>query len=215
MSRRPYVVRQGDYTGLLAARFGVDADTLWGDPANRALAERRPDRDVLAPGDILHVPERPAASRPVQVHTTNRYRARVPTTTLSVLLRHDQRPLASERCLVHGAGRAPLERVTDGEGRLQLELPVHVREVTVLVVDRNLSCPVRIGHLDPPTQTSGARQRLAQLGYLARLGVQAGHEASGALVRSALRLFQRDQGVAPTGELDASTADLLRSAHGS
>src|SRR4051812_40525550 len=123
MGSRPYVVRQGDYTGRLATRFGVDADTLWSDPANRELAQRRPNRDVLAPGDILHVPEVPEAARPVRAHQTNRYRARVATTSLSLIFREGRAPLPNERCAIHGIAGEPREARTDGEGRLRVEVP--------------------------------------------------------------------------------------------
>jgi N-acetylmuramoyl-L-alanine amidase len=215
MSTRPYVVRQGDYTGRLAARFGVDAEALWGHARNRALGEARSDREVLAPGDILHVPEAPEASARVSPHQSNRYRARIATTPLSLVIRDGQRPLPNERCAVHGMGRDPVEMSTDGEGRLRLQVPTHVQEITIVVIARRLSCPVRIGHLDPASDWSGIRQRLVHLGYLARLGVTEGHQASDEVVRRALRLFQGDQGLTVNGEHDEATRARLVQVHGS
>ncbi|MFO0759855.1 MAG: peptidoglycan-binding protein [Byssovorax sp.] len=215
MSTRPYVVRQGDYTGRLAARFGTDADTLWSDPQNRELADQRPDRDVLAPGDILHVPERSPATQALRPHRTNRYQATVPRTNLSLVMRSAGQPIRNERCAVHGITRDPIEASTDGDGRLALQIPVHVGEITVVIPGRNISCPVRIGHLDPLTEWSGIRSRLTQLGYLRRVGADEGHEAPRPLVAVALRRFQEDQGLPPTGEPDETTRDRLRRAHGS
>ncbi len=215
MSTRPYVVRQGDYTSRIAARLGIDAEELWSLPGNRELARSRPDREVLSPGDILQVPEAPEASARISPHQNNRYRARVATTALSLVIRDGERPLPNERCAVHGMGRDPLEISTDGEGRLRLQVPTHVQEITVLVLARRLSCPVRIGHLNPASGWSGVRQRLVHLGYLARLGVTEGHQASEEVVRVALRRFQEDQGLEVNGQDDPSTRERLIQVHGS
>jgi N-acetylmuramoyl-L-alanine amidase len=215
MSYRPYVIRQGDCTGSLGARFGVQADALWSHPKNSALAETRPNREVLAPGDILYVPDTEPTGLPIHAHASNRYRARVPTTTLSLVIREGGVALANERCSVIGAGPQPIDASTDGDGRLNLTLPLHVREITVIVVDRNLACPVRIGHLNPATENSGVRQRLAQLGRLPRFGLENGEDADDEIVRAALRRFQEEHGLEPSGENDAATAARLVLVHGS
>lgn len=116
------------YTGRLAARFGVDAETLWSRPKNRELGEARRDREVLAPGDILHVPEAPEASARVSPHQSNRYRARVATTALSLVIHRRPAPPA-EPALRRTVNRPrSVEMSTDGEGRLRLQVPTTSRE---------------------------------------------------------------------------------------
>ena len=68
---------------------------------------------------------------------------------------------------------------------------------------------LQIGHLDPHDTESGLQQRLNNLGYhcprSGRIDAQ---------TRVALRAFQTDQGIDPSGELDSSTESALRQHHG-
>src|SRR5208337_3002899 len=57
MAMVPYVVRQGDYLAQIAFRRGFVADRVWSAPENATLREARKDPNILAPGDILHVPD--------------------------------------------------------------------------------------------------------------------------------------------------------------
>ncbi|MFT3765690.1 MAG: hypothetical protein QM820_09265 [Minicystis sp.] len=75
---RPYVVRQGDYLTRLAHRFGFDAEEVWNDPKNAEIKKLRSSMEVLAPGDIVYLPEPTRATLPIQKGTTNRYVATIP-----------------------------------------------------------------------------------------------------------------------------------------
>ena len=59
MTMRPYVVRQGDYLTGLADRHGFDPKQVWEDQRNAELRAERPSPEVLAPGDIVFLPEHP------------------------------------------------------------------------------------------------------------------------------------------------------------
>jgi hypothetical protein len=67
---------------------------------------------------------------------------------------------------------------------------------------------VRVGGLDPIEERSGVVQRLSNLGYLPKTP-----EVPAAYVAQALRRFQRDHDLEPTGELDAKTKDALEKEH--
>ena len=60
---QPYVIRQGDFLAKLAHRFGFDADTVWNDAANTKLGDARTDPNILAPTDILYIPDDAGSSR--------------------------------------------------------------------------------------------------------------------------------------------------------
>jgi hypothetical protein len=80
------------------------------------------------------------------------------------MLTNDDGPLRDQPFVVEGLG-APLEGVTDGEGRATFEVPVHVREVTVFLPERGLRFQIVVGSLDPITEPSGVYARLVNLGY--------------------------------------------------
>ena len=59
------MVRQGDYLSKLAFTMGVDADATWNHSGNDELRAKRPNPEMLHPGDILSLPEPVAA--PIRV----------------------------------------------------------------------------------------------------------------------------------------------------
>jgi hypothetical protein len=198
MTWRVHVVREGEHLELLARQLGFDADTVWLDAHNDALRALRPNPSLLAPGDLLHVIEAEPPSARCVARRSNRYRARVPTVGVSIVIQDRGAPLADEPYVVEGLPER-IEGRTDAHGRIAFRAPLHVREVTVELVDRRRVHPVRIGHLDPIETDRGVRQRLEHLGYVGP---------------RALERFQRDRDLEASGHIDAPTRDALRGAHG-
>jgi hypothetical protein len=208
---RPYVVRQGDYLAKLAARMGFDAETVWNAPENEVLRRRRSSPDVLCPGDVLHLPTARLRSGRLVAESKNRYRARIALVTVRFQLRVSDRPVASRRYLVEGAGRT-IEGQSDGDGFIELRVPTTVSEVRVRLPDLHRCLVVQVGHLDPAQEQSGIRQRLANLGYLATSATDGGDETA---VPHAIARFQIDHGLPGTGVADEATAARLLAAHSS
>jgi hypothetical protein len=207
---RPYVIRQGDYLTKLAHAMGFDADAVWNHADNRALREKRPDHNILQPGDLLQVPDpEPATGPAVSPNTSNRYKARVPTVEIKLKL-HDaaDAPLANKAYRVLGTGKEE-QGATDGDGLATLSVPVRLREVRLVLEESGDEYQLMIGDMDPIDEPSGVRKRLEHLGYLR------GPEADEEALRGALCAFQAAQTIAVTGEPDQTTCDALVSAHGS
>jgi hypothetical protein len=206
----PYVVKQGDYLTKLAHVHGFDAEAVWGHEKNRALREAGRDPDILAPGDILYIPRKPRPELPLATGTTNRYRARVPRIDVKLVLRDAEgSPMADEVYRVEGLG-APQEGKTGPDGSVAFTVPVHIREVSLLLPRHNLHLPVRVGHLDPITTRAGVAMRLAHLSFLAEDAAPSDEDLS-----RAIAAFQRSQGAKATGVLDEETRRALEQAHGS
>lgn len=53
-----HTVKEGDCIASIAAEYGFFPDTLWNDPANKDLRERRASPYILAPGDTVAIPEK-------------------------------------------------------------------------------------------------------------------------------------------------------------
>ncbi len=101
---RAYVVKQGDYLTKLAYALGFSADAVWNDAKNADLKASRPDPDLLAPGDVLYLPDaapddpnpnplKSRVCRPVQSGTSNDYAAEVPPVSVHLVLAEDGVPL--------------------------------------------------------------------------------------------------------------------------
>jgi Putative peptidoglycan binding domain len=214
----PYIVRQGDYLAKLAYGHGFDADEVWNDPKNEELRKLRPDPNILAPGDILYIREGKKDDLPVQQGTENNYTATVPKVQLQLHFQDDQGPFAGEAYEVQDLGD-PIPGTTDGEGGLVVDVPVMASAFHVLFPARNVIYPVLVGDMDPIDEPSGVRKRLRHLRYYAdpsrAEAPDSPEEALAALDSLAIKAFQQDHQLTPTGEIDDATRAALVAAHGS
>ena len=213
---RPYIVRQGDHLARLAFIHGFEAEEVWNHERNAELREMGRTPELLAPGDILYLPVKPKEGLAFSAFTSNRYQARVPRIKVSMVFKDDERTLANEPYEIHGLGTdgssgPPEQRTTDAEGKIELELPVTTREVTVVFPGPNVAYEVRVGDMDPVAELSGIQKRLENLGFLPRERESA---AEGEYVQAAIAAFQKKHGMSPTGTLDEATSKLLKDEHG-
>lgn len=215
---RPYVVRQGDYLTKLAHTMGFDADTIWNHPKNEALRSRRPERDLLHPGDLLWIPDNPDLRRlPVKPFMTNRYAAHIPKKPVEVRVQIGGEPLPNEPYAILGVGPDPVYGETDEEGWVKTVVEVHVREVEIILTRKNRTLRVRVGDLDPVDTLAGLRKRLLHLGYYrpGRVGGENQDATEGDALISALKAFQASNALPATGKLDDETRKALTGMHGS
>lgn len=204
---RPYIVRQGDYLARVASRHGVDAGMVWNHAANKDLRAQRGSPNVLLAGDVLMIPEQDEAPKSVSVQSSNTFSASVAVTKLKVsLIGEDNTALSGVECVVHGLGQ-PMKKSTDGDGRLEIDVPVTTRLLHVEIPSMGRRLRLDVGHLDPVDEQSGATARLRQLGY-----IRPPYDAD--TFTTSLRDFQKDRGLTQTGELDTDTVAALRSAYG-
>ncbi len=211
---KPYVIKQGDYLLKVAHLLGFDADEVWS--ANAELKALRKDPSMLKAGDVLLVPDAPKPKLRLNKEETNAFVARVPAVKLALHVAEEGEPLKNEAYVIEGLGDES-EQVTDGDGKLELTAPVHVREVIVRFVKSGKRMKLAIGELDPPDTPSGARMRLTSLGfYGAKLTGKDQYVAhDDEALASAVRAFQASMGLEATGELDGATRDALVAEHGS
>jgi hypothetical protein len=208
----PYVVRAGDHFEFLAHRYGFDPDQVWNDPRNSDLRQLRKSPNILCSGDLLYIPEPPPAKTfHLKVGSLNSFTTTIPTVTVSISFTRGDKPLAGATAQITGVD-PPQTLTTDGDGKLQLTLPIDVRVVTVAFPDIPLVRTVRVGYLDPINKPTGVLQRLQNLRYAAS-GASAATSGIPILAR-AVAAFQRDNGLDVTGEADSATQDALEKAHG-
>lgn len=215
---RPYVIRQGDYLTKLAHTMGFDGSAVWDHPKNANLKERRPDPEMLHPGDILWIPEA-AEPKKLAIHaqSSNRYAARIPKKPVELRIQVGGEALAKEPYIILGIGPDPIEGATDDQGWLRTEVAVHVREIEVLLPQKSRTLRLRVGDLDPIDTVSGLRKRLFQLGYYqpSKVGVENQDATDGDALIAALKSFQSANQLKSTGKLDDDTRKKLVGAHGS
>lgn len=211
-----YIIQQGDSTASVAYAHGFHWRTVWNDPRNAELRRSRHHPNVLRPGDVLFIPDRQAKEVSAATERRHRFRRKgVPETLRLRLLNEKNEPRSDVPYTLEIDGRL-LHGRTDGEGRLEHGLPPDAREGRLLIRPTDgreeEEYPLAIGYLDPKDEMSGIRARLMNMGYLTGDGAN-GDENAG--LERALKRFQRDHGMRPTGEIDDEVRQLLHDAHGS
>ncbi|MDP9037396.1 MAG: peptidoglycan-binding protein [Myxococcota bacterium] len=210
---RPYVVRPGDHLLKLAERLRFNAAQVWHAPENKELRDSRGDGHILQSGDVLNVPDlQPPKWQAVNVGQVNTFVATVQRVSIRVQFLWSGRPLASKPCSVRELPEMN-GLSTDGQGLLELEVPVYLDGVTVDFVDPAVSQELRVGGLDPVSTGSGVAQRLANLGHLRTIGSHGGEVERDELA-AAVRRFQWSRQLPITGEVDDKTREAIQSAHG-
>jgi hypothetical protein len=201
-------VKAGEGTTKLAVTHGHFPETLWSLPENAALRQRREHKDILLPGDVLHIPDRRVALTTVSTDARHRFRRKGIPARFSLQLVVDGRPLVNQpyRFSVDGA----LHRgITDKSGTLNLLLPAKAAKGELFIGDDPHPLQIRFGHLDPIEEVIGVQKRLLNLGFFT--GEPGG--VVDELTREALRNFQAAAKLPVSGEIDQATTSKLRDMH--
>src|SRR5579859_8053227 len=204
-----YTVAPGDHISGIAQRFGFDDyKTVWNDPGNADLQQRRTDPHVLQPGDSLAIPEvkkQPAANKP----TGAKHPFQINRSPLKVrlkLLDLKVSPVPSAPVTV-----ATESLTTDGDGLVEATID---KSATAAPFDSPHApeTHLTLGDLNPSDDTSdaGYRARLYNLGFL--WDPTASEDDDEMLI--ALEDFQAQYSLTLSRELDDATKAQILQAHG-
>ncbi|MGD0524890.1 MAG: peptidoglycan-binding domain-containing protein [Polyangiaceae bacterium] len=218
---QPYIIRQGESLATLALRDGFDPDAVWNDPKNDDIRAKRSDPMVLAPSDIIYLPDQPAQadSSALQTGSDNNFVAppRPPLLGRLRLLDETGAPVAGKSFVVEDVD-PPSQGTTDADGNVDLEIPYGRTWIRVQLPDAEIDLVVQVAFLDPVTESSGLEQRLSALGLLQALPAVHDPDAAAIVAQeyrdAAVRAFQQKQSIPDTGELDDATQKALLDAHG-
>jgi N-acetylmuramoyl-L-alanine amidase len=209
-----HIVKSGESLARIARHYGFrDWRLIYDHPDNADFRERRPDPDVLFPGDTVVIPEKEIGSASIATGALHRFRVKAPRRVLRIrMLKPDGEPLkAAEYTLSYAGGE--IEGETNDEGLIDIEVPPDLTGATLLIDGDEHR--LLLEHLDPVRDTPdegerGARSRLSNMGY----DVPPKSPDDGAAMARAIRAFQADHGLDPSGVLDGGTVDKLVAEHG-
>lgn len=212
---KPYQVKQGDTLLSIAEAFGFRTwEGIWNHESNARLRETRQDPQVLAPGDVVNIPEKKPKSVKVATLQKHTFKAKVIKSVFrTAVVDETGKPLANKRYSVT-VGEKKKSGTTDEKGMVELEVPP-VAADGLLEVDlgdasgKKLRFNLKVGHLDPIEKTAGVKARLTNLGFLCGEVNDAADDA----LKTALRNFQIVHKLAVTGEADAETKRVLLQRH--
>jgi N-acetylmuramoyl-L-alanine amidase len=215
-----YEVQQGDCLSSIAARWGFsDFNEIYMDGANAGLREKRPNPNIIFPGDLLVIPDREVKDASCPTDQLHRFVVKRPKVLLRVCLKDDlHRPYRNTRYELKVGNRIYADD-TDSEGMLEqpIDPAASTAELTIYPTvaddpaDPGYTFALNLGHLDPVEEDSGVEHRLSNLGFAP--AEEEGGASSDEVRTAALRAFQKRFGLDMTGEVDDATRGKLRDLH--
>ena len=207
-----HIIQEGDCLSSLAEQHGFDWQTLWDYPPNAALKRARPDPNVLAPGDVLQIPDRTLGTYSGGTGQRHIFRRKGTPAKLSLrLVDQKGRPRANLRYVltIDGSRRSG---TTGGDGKIEefITASAQSAQLEIQTPERTERYELPLGHVDPVANERGVIHRLCNLGYDCGGETNIGEHTS-----AALRAFQRRCQLQDTGEADDTTRQRLVQEHGS
>ena len=211
-----YTVKQGDTVPSIARAHGFhDWRIIYNHKDNADLKSRRPNPNILFPGDKVTIPPMKTKSEPGATGRRHTFRLSGDTQWLRVVLKHvDDSPMAGVAYKLR-VNEEVIEGKTSATGLLEHKIPALAHDAKLETyrddgsLDRELT--LKVGFLDPGDTPTGWKGPLNNLGYKAgKLDTAATKQAS-----SAVEEFQCDKDlVPPTGNVGWKTQDTIEKAHG-
>jgi hypothetical protein len=206
-------IRLGECIESIACEEGFTPERIWLDDANAELRGIRNNPHVLQPGDELVIPDKQRKQIAMSTGRRHVVRRRGVPARFRVVLESDGLPRPDVAFVLRVGGVEHLG-VTTALGEIEAWIPPDAVRAELIISDVEIY-HFELGHLLPVTHEAGVRARLENLGYEVSYPEDADEEDHARRLRKALRRFQRDHDLAPSGKADEATQMALLGAHGS
>jgi hypothetical protein len=209
-----HVVKPGECLTSIAALYHVeDAQKLYNDPANADLKAKRPNPNLLHPGDEVTIPD--TAQKTYKLETDKRHKIVIKRLKrkLKVTVKIGSDPAHPSAPYSLVGKNFEVKGQTTSAGLVEQDVPADLRDLTLVIGRTRIA--LQLGHLNPMRDVpegdvSGAQARLVNLGFAP--GPIDG--VLGPRTEAAIREFQASKGLEETGQLDDQVIDALHSEHG-
>jgi Putative peptidoglycan binding domain len=210
-----HVVRRGECLSIIARRYGFgDYKVIYDHPDNASFKQKRPNPNVIFPGDTVVIPDKQTKQHAVPSGKKTRFKTKVPKKVLRLRLVDGQgAAIANEPYTFELSGLARRDGTTTGDGDLEQKIPTGYARAELCILGRTLT--LELGNLNPMKDApdrgvSGAQGRLQNLGY----PVGALDGVLGRRTHTAVALFQAAEQLDVNADLDARTIAALEQKHG-
>ena len=198
-------VGQGETTSSIAKKNGFFWRTIWEHGENAELRKKRKDPNVLFADDIIFVPDKKMKEVSKGTEQEHVFKLKGEPAKLKIQLFKLGKPREGEDYVLEVDGKQKPGK-TDGEGRLEHFIPPDAKSGKLILKGGKEIHNLKLGNLDPIDTPSGIQQRLNNLGY----GCGGEKGEIGAKTKAALKKFQANHDLEPTGEADAPTKAKLQ-----
>jgi len=208
-------VSQGECLSSIAKKYGFhDWKTIYNHGSNQAFRTKRPNPNLIYPGDEINIPEPEKKQAGKAVDQKHKFKVKGRRTHLRLLIEDfDGTAVTGKNYLLDVEGEI-FEGTTGGGGLVEHEIPADAAtgEITVWLdskKENSLYWPLKIGSLDPDDEIPGAQERLNNLGYdnLADGSTDPRSE-------TAIKAFQKKNAIAESGTIDVATKGKAKAVYG-
>jgi hypothetical protein len=218
-----YEVQPGDCMSSIAYSHGFFWQTLWNDGSNSDLKSKRKNPNVLMTGDVVHIPDLTVKQESGATEKRHKFMLKgVPEKLRIKLLDADHKPRANMDYTIVIDGKSRKGK-TDGNGELKESIPPDAKAGKLIVPampgkdgkpipggPATQVIALQLGNLDPITEVSGQKARLANLGFY-KGSIDGNLDDA---TQKAITAFQTKQGLPVSGTLDDATKAKLLGLHG-
>lgn len=220
-----HVVEQGECLSSLTNLYSFsDYRLIYNHPNNSQLKRKRPNPNVLYPGDEVFIPDKEYKEFTKATEKRHKFILRSPKVMLRLVVKDENwKPFLGKNYELKFEGLArPYSGTTsssDGKiehpqaGEPEIRSDVEEAELTVWLSPNRSQPPavwrLRLGHLDPVEELTGVQKRLANLGFPV---IVSDGEVNGP-TKEALAAFQTLAGLEASGDNDQKTRDALVQHH--
>lgn len=211
-------VQQGECLSSIAKAYGfADYQTIYQRPENADFRQKRPNPNIICPGDTLFIPDRETKEISKGTDQRHAFELKQPHVQLRLCLKDDlHQPYKNTKYRL-SVGVDQWEGSTDDEGMVEREILADATTGEITIFPQGGSKPdegytflLQLGELDPVDELSGVDARLINLGF-------GPVDAEGGLSdedrKEALSAFQARFGLDATGDLSDETRSKLRYLH--
>jgi len=210
-----YTVAPGDCLSAMATRHGFASyKAIYDHPDNADFKKKRPNPNLIHPGDVVVVPDREDKTITIAAGKTHRFQAKRARKTIHVRVQDLHGEAMRHEAYLLEVGGDRLTGETDGDGVINEQVPATAKQAILTV--GGLRWTLRIGELNPIDDTgdagvSGVQARLRNLGIdPGPVDGELGPETS-----EAICVFEVLHGLPITGEASGVTLAKLKEIHGS
>jgi hypothetical protein len=211
-----HTVQQGECLSSITKQYNLsDYRLIYDHSENAEFKRRRPDPNIIYPGDVLFIPDKELKEVPRSTDNKHKFKLKKQLVLLRIVVKDDQdHPYANKRYQLT-VEDTQFDGRTNGQGFLEQKIPADATNGELKVwtgqddrIDFH-GWKLSLGHLDPVETVTGVQARLNNLGFYC--GAVDG--IVGPMTSEALRDFQGKEKLQQTGQIDAATRNRLKSKH--
>jgi hypothetical protein len=182
-------VSRGECLVSIAAQYCfADYQVLWNHPNNARLKSKRKNPNILAPGDLVFIPDKTAKQEARGTGAQHVFQVAQASATLRIQFERFRGGLLVGTAYTLTVDGKTTQGVTTAEGRVEEPIPPKAKTGELRLEELGITWKLEFGALQPIDTVAGLQARLNNLAYDAGLE----DNIKGPITTKAIQAFQKD-----------------------